>query len=535
MLSSFGCIIMLSVVLWLFVWLLMASLTWGKADTSTPVLVDEVYVYHFIVPHWGNSFAGWQQCPNLPKLRCHWTYGDHLSRLRKQLKREMREVRARRKEDRKEGGKEAGSDGGEEWNWSIYKDPHHNKNATETWLQNAPVEEEQKESAQHYKVNGTYTMSLYNVHSLWERKREHHPAICELRTSVTMVESEESKVRYGHLFGPSFKNFDGYSTTSPSSHLQRVYHEVFLNETDFIENKPFAKMVKGASYVASDCHKRDAANANRDNVVLSIRDQDFRVDGLGRCLRSPIGPEGYELPKTRDTRYNLQIKRDVISNYMFNMAFENSLEPGYVTEKPFDALISGTVPIYLGDAKHLKMILPHPKAAIFLDDFGGDVVKLAAYLKMLTNNETAYEEHRAWRVKGQYTLSGFLRRNADVPLLGNSWACRVCQWTRDAAQLHHKRRRNCAKERSDDDENKTDGHDAFEKVDATYYNGRAVRGGGREVYLVEDARLRLIPSLDTFFALNLSLADVIQIGDREFQQIPKGENMPYLEWSGEGK
>ena len=26
---------------------------------------------------------------------------------------------------------------------------------------------------------------------------------------------------------------------------------------------------------------------------------------------------------------------------MFNMAFENSIEKGYVTEKPFDALIAG--------------------------------------------------------------------------------------------------------------------------------------------------------------------------------------------------
>lgn len=517
------------------IWLLVTFLAWGMGSVPEELpVVDEVFVYHFIVPHWGNSFAGWQKCPNLPKLRCHWAYGDHLSRLRKQFKREMREVRAHRKVDGKGG--ETGAESGEdkEWNWSIYKDPHHNKNATESWEQNAP-EAEQQGKSDHYKVNGTYTVSLYNVHSLWERKKEHHPAICELRTNVTMVESEESKVRYGHLFGPSFKNFDGYSTTNPASHLQRVYSEVFLNESEFIENKPFAKMVKGASYVASDCHKRDSANANRDSVVLSIRGQDFRIDGLGRCLNTGTGPEGYELPRTRDTRYNLQIKRDVISNYMFNMAFENSLEPGYVTEKPFDALISGTVPIYLGDAKTLKSILPHPKAAIFLADFGGDEVKLAAYLKMLTTNETAYEEHRAWRANGKYSLAAFLQRNRDMPLLGNSWACRVCQWARDSAQVHHKRRRNCAKERSDDDENRAGGHEAFEKVDAAYYNGRAVRGGGREVYLVENAQLRLIPSLDTFFALNLSLSNVIQIGNREFEQIPKGDNMPYLDWAGEGK
>lgn len=54
-----------------------------------------------------------------------------------------------------------------------------------------------------------------------------------------------------------------------------------------------------------------------------------------------IGPEGIVLPKTRDSRYNLHLKREVIGKFLFNMAFENSMEPGYVTEKPFDALMSG--------------------------------------------------------------------------------------------------------------------------------------------------------------------------------------------------
>lgn len=38
---------------------------------------------------------------------------------------------------------------------------------------------------------------------------------------------------------------------------------------------------------------------------------------------------------------NLALKRAVISRFMFNMAFENSVEAGYVTEKPFDALLAG--------------------------------------------------------------------------------------------------------------------------------------------------------------------------------------------------
>jgi hypothetical protein len=64
-------------------------------------------------------------------------------------------------------------------------------------------------------------------------------------------------------------------------------------------------------------------------------------------MHSGTGPEGISLPKTRDTRYNLHLKREVIGKFMFNMAFENSQEPGYVTEKPFDALMSGEGLIYV--------------------------------------------------------------------------------------------------------------------------------------------------------------------------------------------
>jgi hypothetical protein len=95
--------------------------------------------------------------------------------------------------------------------------------------------------------------------------------------------------------------------------------------------------------VASDCHKSDNANANRDGVVQRLRDEGFRVDGLGRCMHTNTGPEGVQLARTRDTHYNLYMKREVLSKYLFHFSFENSLEPGYVTEKPFDALIGGAV------------------------------------------------------------------------------------------------------------------------------------------------------------------------------------------------
>ena len=120
---------------------------------------------------------------------------------------------------------------------------------------------------------------------------------------------------------------------------------------------------------------------------------------------------------------NAIYKRTVISQYMFNLAFENSIEDGYVTEKPFDALMAGTVPVYLGDSKHLKRLLPHPKAAIFVDDYH-DINGLADYLKYLISNQTAYFEHRhAWRIN--FSLPKYV---VSHPILSSSWHCQVCQW-----------------------------------------------------------------------------------------------------------
>ena len=127
----------------------------------------------------------------------------------------------------------------------------------------------------------------------------------------------------------------------PTSHVQRVYAEAFLNESSLLPTRNFTSLIKGGAYIASDCHRHDNANANRDGVIHNIRVAGFRVDGLGRCMRSSDNPEGISLPRGGDTRYNLEIKRKVISHYMFYFAFENSVEPGYVTEKPFDALIGG--------------------------------------------------------------------------------------------------------------------------------------------------------------------------------------------------
>ncbi len=291
-------------------------------------------------------------------------------------------------------------------------------------------------------LQDSITVGLYSIHS-WGMGSEwpHHPDLCKLPTMLSMAESEESHSRFDKLFRGSFVGYNGNSTTHPSSTVQRTY------VTDFTVRKapvtsallltPVAHNEKlpGAAYVASTCHG-NAKHRPRREAVVSQLESSYRIDSLGQCHRTrattnnPGAVKRLSLGKT--DAETLLLKQQALSKYLFYLAFENTIEPGYVTEKVFDALIAGTVPIYLGDSSTCRQLLPHPKAAIFVDDYVSHhydaktpeyihgIKALGDHLQFLTSNATAYHEHLAWR------------ENFDIstlnPLLRVSWPCRVCQW-----------------------------------------------------------------------------------------------------------
>lgn len=48
------------------------------------------------------------------------------------------------------------------------------------------------------------------------------------------------------------------------------------------------------------------------------------------------------------TRHEVNKPSDIAKQYKFTICFENDVYPGYVTEKPLEAYLAGTVPIYFG-------------------------------------------------------------------------------------------------------------------------------------------------------------------------------------------
>lgn len=79
--------------------------------------------------------------------------------------------------------------------------------------------------------------------------------------------------------------------------------------------------------------------ALRTNLYLFLNGYK-EVDGYGNMFSKPL----------KDSKFN------ILKNYKFSLCPENSLYPGYVTEKLFDAWVGGTLPVYHGYVQDSPMI-----------------------------------------------------------------------------------------------------------------------------------------------------------------------------------
>jgi len=135
-----------------------------------------------------------------------------------------------------------------------------------------------------------------------------------------------------------------------------------------------------AVYFASNDH----ALNNRYQLVEGLM-QHLKIDSYGKSQNN----RKLLWDKRRET------KLKVISRYLFYLAFENSNSVDYVSEKVFDGLIAGTVPVYLG-APNIDDYLPGKKCIIKASDFG-NAAELGKYLLSLQKNRNEYENYLTWK------------------------------------------------------------------------------------------------------------------------------------------
>jgi hypothetical protein len=111
----------------------------------------------------------------------------------------------------------------------------------------------------------------------------------------------------------------------------------------------------------------------------------MQIDSYGRFLNNA----------RLDHDQGRQSKLETIGKYKFNLAFENSIDVDYVTEKFFDPLVVGSVPVYLG-APNVATFAPGERCFINATDFHSPR-DLADYLHSLAHDEAAYESYLVWK------------------------------------------------------------------------------------------------------------------------------------------
>lgn len=79
-----------------------------------------------------------------------------------------------------------------------------------------------------------------------------------------------------------------------------------------------------------------------------------------------------------------------LRQYKFNICPENTNRHGYVTEKVFEAIMSGCIPVYWGDNNHPEPDILNKKAILFYDR--KNPAALLHQVKTLNDNREAYTE-----------------------------------------------------------------------------------------------------------------------------------------------
>ena len=179
------------------------------------------------------------------------------------------------------------------------------------------------------------------------------------------------------------KNFMSLFDISMTYHLDAdVIHGYFSPTFEHTFRKPIT--TKSSDLLASIFVSSPINKSGRLGYLYELMNH-MEVHSYGKILQN------WEL--NSDT--GRSSKKEVIGKYKFYLAFENACGKDYVTEKFYDALEEGTIPVYLG-AENIEELSPSEHCYINVQDFESPAA-LAKYLKQLDANDEAYNSYFEWK------------------------------------------------------------------------------------------------------------------------------------------
>ncbi|CAA0807529.1 Glycoprotein 3-alpha-L-fucosyltransferase A [Striga hermonthica] len=163
--------------------------------------------------------------------------------------------------------------------------------------------------------------------------------------------------------------------------------------------KPKTEKALAAAFI-SNCGARNF----RLQALIALEKANITIDSYGACHRNHDGSVD---------------KVEALKRYKFSLAFENSNEEDYVTEKFFQSLVAGTIPVVIG-APNIQDFAPSPDSLLHIKEVK-DVDSIAKTMKYLADNPKAYNESLRWKYEGP---SDSFKALVDMAAVHSS--CRLC-------------------------------------------------------------------------------------------------------------
>ncbi|KAI8351178.1 hypothetical protein BD560DRAFT_337409 [Blakeslea trispora] len=162
---------------------------------------------------------------------------------------------------------------------------------------------------------------------------------------------------------------------------------------DFIKTKSKSAPIL---WIAKNCH----ATSAREKYIEKLM-QYVDVHSYGTCLNNRPFPQD-------------KSRTDLLKEYKFYLAMENSNCGDYATEKLYDTFMMSAVPIVDGPASYDGYI-PNNRSVIYADAYP-DPKDLADYINYLNHNDTAYMEYFSFR---QHALDIAPKERLDPSFISN--------------------------------------------------------------------------------------------------------------------
>lgn len=192
---------------------------------------------------------------------------------------------------------------------------------------------------------------------------------------VWVMFSAESAVNYPAMSNPEFtRMFDLEMSYRQSADVWTPYLDTSL-DADLRAATVLPKRHFAAAFISSAYDRSGRAE------YLSELMKYMPVHSYGKLLNNRTGADLGQGAGIDGARAKLQI----LSHYRFSLAFENSIATDYVTEKFYQPLRVGSIPVYLG-AANISEFAPAPGSYVDVTDFS-DPKALAAHLLALDEQD----------------------------------------------------------------------------------------------------------------------------------------------------